>query len=307
LAGFEQLSHMPPVHAHERYGAAAGERCRMSERALQEAGEGRDGHFAGAHGELAMADAAESGRMPVDWDVVGRIGEDEVSPFGPHQPIEYIVVSGVAAGQAMAVEPPNISWPGDSGGRITGRERDLVLGFRFGWTVRCSLSRLIEYEVNFGRRKTGELDVEVEGHEALQFDCQQLLVPARVQCELVVGQHIGSPLRLIEVSEAHRRHTFHADQLCGLDPPMARDDLAVLPDQHRVGKAEPADAVGDLPDLLFGMGAGIAGIGPKPPNRHRLDRHRLDGVRHQGLRGDGCWTPPLRSSRRARIAFRRGR
>ena len=45
---------------------------------------------------------------------------------------------------------------------------------------------------------------------------------------------------------------------------MALDDLAVLPDQHRVREFEPADAVGNLPDLLLGIGSGVTGIGPQP-------------------------------------------
>jgi hypothetical protein len=38
------------------------------------------------------------------------------------------------------------------------------------------------------------------------------------------------------------------------------DDLVIIADQHRVGEAEPLDAVGDLLDLLLGMGAGIAAV-----------------------------------------------
>src|SRR5262249_18708073 len=82
LTGLEQFSHVAPVHAYERNSSVAGEGCSMSERTLQEAGEGGDRHLAGPHGEFAMADTAESGHMPVDWNVVGWIGEDEVGPFG---------------------------------------------------------------------------------------------------------------------------------------------------------------------------------------------------------------------------------
>ncbi len=39
LACLEQLPHMAPVHAHERNGAVARDRCGMPERLLQEAGE----------------------------------------------------------------------------------------------------------------------------------------------------------------------------------------------------------------------------------------------------------------------------
>jgi hypothetical protein len=44
---------------------------------------------------------------------------------------------------------------------------------------------------------------------------------------------------------------------------MPSDDLAVIADQHRIGEAEPLDAVGDLPDLLFGVSPGIAGVRPQ--------------------------------------------
>jgi hypothetical protein len=55
---------------------------------------------------------------------------------------------------------------------------------------------------------------------------------------------------------------------------MAGNDLAVLSDQNRIGEAEMSDAVGDLPDLLLGMGSGIAGMRPQA-----RDRHRFDGTR----------------------------
>jgi hypothetical protein len=67
-------------------------------------------------------------------------------------------------------------------------------------------------------------------------------------------------LRHIKVSEAHRRDALQAEQLGGLDPTMARDDLAILSDQHRIGKTKPSDTLCDLPDLLPGMGPGIVGV-----------------------------------------------
>jgi hypothetical protein len=50
------------------------------------------------------------------------------------------VVAGIAADQAMAIETPNISWPADRGGRITGTDGDFVLGIGFGRTVRRTSS-----------------------------------------------------------------------------------------------------------------------------------------------------------------------
>lgn len=238
--------------------------------------------------------------MPIDRDVVGRIGEDQVCPFGSHQPFEHVVVSGVAADQTMAIEAPYIAWPGDSASRITGTDWDLVLGFRLGWTVRCALARFVDHDVDLGRRETRDLDVEIKGDEALKLDCQQLLVPASIERELVVDEHIGAPLSRIEMSEAHSRDVLQADQLCSLDSAVTGDDLAILADQYRVGKSEPPDAVCDLPDLLLGMGAGIAPIGPQARHRHRFDGHGPDGTGRRGSRGGGCRAQPLRRGRRAR-------
>ena len=41
---------------------------------------------------------------------------------------------------------------------------------------------------------------------------------------------------------------------------MTGKDHVVLVDQHRIGEAELADTVGDLPDLLLRVGARVAGI-----------------------------------------------
>jgi hypothetical protein len=58
---------------------------------------------------------------------------------------------------------------------------------------------------------------------------------------------------------------------------VAGNDPAVLSDQNRIVEAEMSDAVGDLPDLLLGMDARIAGIRAKARDRHRFDRHGLHG------------------------------
>jgi hypothetical protein len=66
-------------------------------------------------------------------------------------------------------------------------------------------------------------------------------------------------------------------QLCGLDAAMARDDFVVVADQHRVGETKPLDAVGDLSDLLSGMGACVASIGFETGNGHSFDLHAVHG------------------------------
>lgn len=50
-----------------------------------------------------------------------------------------------------------------------------------------------------------------------------------------------------------------AQELGRLDAAVAGDDPAVGVDQHRVGEAELANAIGDLPQLPVGMSAWVAG------------------------------------------------
>jgi hypothetical protein len=281
LACLEQFPHMAPIHAHERNGAVARKRGGMPQCLLQEAGECFGRHFADPHGEFAVADATQPCHMPIDWDVVRRIREDEVRPFVPHQKVEDALVSRISANQTMPTKTPHSARARDSGCLIIDREGDLILGL--GRTVRRALARLIEHKVDFSGREASEVNVEIDVDEALQLDRQQLPVPSGVEGELVVGQHIGAPLSRAQMSQAHRRDAVQAEQLCGLDPAVAGNDLAVLSDQNWIGEAEPPDAVGDLPDLLLGMGSGIAGMRPQARDQHRFDGTRKWELFHRYL------------------------
>ncbi len=42
--------------------------------------------------------------------------------------------------------------------------------------------------VNLGQREAGQRHIEVEIDEGLQFDRQDLAVPAGIECELIVGK-----------------------------------------------------------------------------------------------------------------------
>ena len=81
------------------------------------------------------------------------------------------------------------------------------------------------------------------------------------------------------MGQAKRRNALHPEKLGSLDPAMPGDDLVVIADQDRVGEAELLDAVGDLPDLLLGMGAGVSRVRPQACDRHGLDRK---GLLHMG-------------------------
>src|SRR5260370_9032860 len=214
--------------------------------------------------------------MTIDSKIKRRIREQEVRPFVPHQEVEDGLVSSIPANQTMPTKAPHIAGPRDGCCWITNGEGDLIL--RLGRTARRALARLIEYDVDFGRREAGHLDIEIELDEALQLDRQQLTIPSSVEGKLVVGHHIGAPLSRAQMSQAHRRDAVQAEQLCRLDSAMAGNDLAVLSDQNWIVESELPDAVGNLPDLLLGMGSRIAGMRPQAPHRHRVDAHTLPGL-----------------------------
>jgi hypothetical protein len=54
---------------------------------------------------------------------------------------------------------------------------------------------------------------------------------------------------------------------------MAGDDLALLIDEHGVAEAKPLDALGDLPNLLLGVRAGVALVRVQCFDREGLDMH----------------------------------
>ena len=59
--------------------------------------------------------------------------------------------------------------------------------------------------------KPVSVDVEVEIDQRLQLDRQDLLVPAGIQRELVVGQDIGAALLGRQMRQPQRRHRLQAE------------------------------------------------------------------------------------------------
>jgi hypothetical protein len=137
-------------------------------------------------------------------------------------------------------------------------------------------SGFLENEIDLRQGEAGALDVEFHIDERLQFDREHLAVPPGIQCQLVVRQHVGPSLCGIEMGQAHRGDALESQELGCLHSSVPGDDPVLVADQHRVGEAEPSDALGDLPDLLLGMRAGVFAIRPQAPQRHDLDRSCLD-------------------------------
>lgn len=244
----------------------------MTERRLQKRREGLPRHLADAHGELAMADAAEPADMPIDRNVVRWIGEEEVGTLTLQQAIEGLTVAGIAAQETMTIGEPQVFLLGH---RRAGIDQRRYFVFRRFLRMNRSLPRFVEHKINLGGGEAGDLHIEFEIDKGLQFRREQLAIPAGVQDELVVGEDVSPALRRIEVGEANRRDALQAYELGCLDPAMSGDDLVIIADQHRIGEAELLDAVGDLPELLLRVGAGVSRVRSQACDRHI---HQRDAV-----------------------------
>ena len=57
---------------------------------------------------------------------------------------------------------------------------------------------------------------------------------------------------------------------CRLQPTVNGEDHVAIVDEQGIGEAKGFNRVGNLPDLLFGVGARIARVGLQAPKRERL-------------------------------------
>jgi len=93
-----------------------------------------------------------------------------------------------------------------------------------------------------------------------ELEGQQLRIPTGVLGQLVIGQDIGALLRLAHVSKENRRHLLDAEQLRRLNPSMPCQHAVVAIEKDGICEPEPANTIGDLPDLLCRVDTGITGI-----------------------------------------------
>ena len=96
----------------------------------------------------------------------------------------------------------------------------------------------------------------------LETHCETRRAPG-IEGQFVVGQHIGPFLIRRHGLQANTGDSLHTKELCRLDTAMAGEDPVLIVDQDRIGEAEGLDTLGDLADLLSGMGPRIRCPGPE--------------------------------------------
>ena len=85
LACLAQLAHVPPVHADVQDGPRPDMLDHARQRSCQEVGKLGRTHFASGHRELAVLELAKTADMPVNRDVVRRVGEHDPARLARHQ------------------------------------------------------------------------------------------------------------------------------------------------------------------------------------------------------------------------------
>jgi hypothetical protein len=122
---------------------------------------------------------------------------------------------------------------------------------------------------------------------------KQIIVPGALLGPLVVGEHIGAPLRLAPAPGNNDRHLFDLQLLRGQDPAVPRDRSTVLVNENLDRPAPLFDRAGDLTDLLFRVSQGIRFdrdsssemvIGLDHASAHKLGRGLRQMARNAGAR-----------------------
>src|SRR5436309_15609650 len=91
------------------------------------------------------------------------------------------------------------------------------------------------------------------------FEREHLEIPAGVERQLVVGEHIGAALRRREVRQDDARHLVEAEQMRSEHPAVAGNNAVLFVNQHRVGEAKFAHRGCELRDVLVAVSARVSG------------------------------------------------
>jgi hypothetical protein len=127
--------------------------------------------------------------------------------------------------------------------------------------------------VEFLVREPHKIQIEIHVVQRRQFGAQQILIPASVFGQLVVGDHQGAALGIAQMVENDHRNRVDPELLRRQQAAMPGNDDIVRTGQDRVGEAELGNGCGDLCYLLVRMRPRVPGVGHQLLDRRHLDLH----------------------------------
>ena len=149
----------------------------------------------------------------------------------------------------MIAKGPEISGP-----------RDWLCWHRWN-SISIALRRTRHQLAQLDITEASQRQVKAQLSELHHLAAEQVLIPAGIEGQAVVSQHIGAPLRLGPASSDHDRYLGNPKLLGRKDPAMAGNDTASFIHEHRIGPAPLLNGGSDLGDLRRRMRTGVAGVG----------------------------------------------
>lgn len=107
-SGRKKLADVPPIDEYEMDGTVRRVPGGEGQRRAQEPGELRRRHFTGALGEVPMLYAPAALNL-LDWQIIGRVGDDHRSGFSAHEAPKARGGKGVSAQELVRAELPQIA------------------------------------------------------------------------------------------------------------------------------------------------------------------------------------------------------
>ena len=195
--------------------------------------------------------------------------------------------------QAMFAEKPKIA---RARHRLLGRLGNCVFVAVTGGRIAGVDAR--QQPSSSSSREAEKIEIDAVLFQPREFGGEDLIVPARIERDLIVGDAIGARLRVGQMIKPDHRDFDNAELPRRQQPPVAGDQHAALVDEAGDVETEFGDAGRNLRDLFRLVRARISGIGQEPVNRPAFDALGL--TRH-------CRTPPsaARPRYRRRIGGRR--
>jgi hypothetical protein len=148
--------------------------------------------------------------------------------------------------------------------RSPGRETGSARGLGRFVDIAGVIARASQQPVDFRLVEAQQSEVYVLLPERNEFGRQQLLVPARIEGNLIVSDDVGPPLSGRQVIKDDHRDSIEAKLTRGQQPAMAGNDAALPIDQDRIGPAELDNRGRDLRNLVVVVCTGVARIGDQP-------------------------------------------
>lgn len=120
--------------------------------------------------------------------------------------------------------------------------------------------QVLQERRDFDLAEPGQIKVVVQLEDAIELRLQLHLVPTGVERELVVGDHVRSPLSVGKSSQHDARHRRHPCFFRCPHAPFACDDRISLVDQDRVREPKFGDRSRDLGDLRLAVCTGVVAV-----------------------------------------------